>query len=233
MSAPRRHFHDELDQLEQNVLAMGDEARELLKRAGRALDAADAELAEAVIAADDVVDNQYVQIDRQALDLLALQTPVAKDLRLIAAILHINVHLERIGDAAVNVATTVKATRGMPSRRGIVDHLLQMTTVVTEMVGVAMDAFARRDLALALTLPEMDRPVDRINRGMYGEVAGCSDDPALLDWALRMMAVSRQLERAGDHAVDIAEQVAFLLTGEFQEFTDASHPVRLLDGRLM
>lgn len=220
----------ELDQLEQDVLAMGQAARELLRRAGQALDQSDEVLADVVIHGDDDIDARYLQIDRRALGLLALQTPVAIDLRLIAAILHINLHLERVGDAATNIATTVKATKGMPTRRGIVDHLLRMTTVVAEMVDVAMQAFTQRDLELALTLPDLDRPVDEINRGMYREVAGCSDEPELLDWALRMMAVSRQLERAGDHAVDIAEQVAFLLTGEFREFTDASHPVHLPDG---
>src|ERR687892_78260 len=79
-------------------------------------------------------------------------------------------------------------------------------------------------LDLAQRLPEMDDPVDRLNRSMYREVAACSDDQDILEWAIRMMIVSRQLERVGDHAVDIGEQVAFLLTGEFQEFTDASHP---------
>jgi phosphate transport system protein len=92
------------------------------------------------------------------------------------------------------------------------------------MVRNAMESFARRDLDLALSLPSMDEPVDRLNRGMYREVAACAGDPQLLDWAVRMMVVSRQLERVGDQAVDIAEQVAFLLTGEFREFSDASHP---------
>ncbi|MCX9192167.1 phosphate transport system regulatory protein PhoU [Carbonactinospora thermoautotrophica] len=231
MSETRRRFHEELDQLEGDLLAMGRAATGLLARAAQALGSGDADLADSVIQADDDIDERYVAIDRRALDLLALQTPVATDLRLVIAVLHINLHLERVGDTAVNTATVVKATQGMPTRRAIVDRLLEMAAVVGEMVRVALAAFARRDLDLALRLPEMDQPVDRINRDMYPEVAACGGDPRLLEWALRMMAVSRQLERAGDHAVDIAEQVAFLLTGEFQEFTDASHPVRLPDGR--
>ncbi len=232
MSETRRRFHEELDRLERDLLAMGRAAVDLLTRAAQALDSADADLADSVIRADDDIDDRYVAIDRRVLDLLALQTPVATDLRLVVAVLHINLHLERVGDTAVNTATVVEATRGMPTRRAIVDRLLAMTAAVAEMIRVALEAFARRNLDLALRLPEMDQSVDRVNRDMYAEVAACRGDPRLLEWALRMMAVSRQLERAGDHAVDIAEQVAFLLTGEFQEFTDASHPVRLPDRRI-
>jgi len=92
------------------------------------------------------------------------------------------------------------------------------------MLRTALDAFVRRDLQLCLTLPKLDDPVDRLNRGMYLEVVRLGSDPRLLEWGVQMHMVSRQLERVGDHAVDIGEQVAFLLTGEFREFTDASHP---------
>jgi phosphate transport system protein len=100
-----------------------------------------------------------------------------------------------------------------------------MDDVVRPMIRVALEAFSHRDLELCLKLPEMDDPVDRLNLGMYEEVAALAADPAALDWGLRMNMVARQLERVGDHAVDIGEQVGFLLTGEFREFTDASHPV--------
>lgn len=227
MRQARRHFHDELERLERDVLALGDEAVRALGRASEALERYDAELAESVVQGDDEIDRHYVEIDRHALELLALQTPVAVDLRLISSILHINLHLERVGDAAVSISKVVRVTQTLRRTTTIVAHLVEMADVVGHMVRTAMDAFARRDLDLALTLPGMDDPVDRLNRGMYGEVAACSSDPELLEWALRMMTVSRHLERAGDHAVDIAEQVAFLLTGQFREFADASHPVRL------
>jgi phosphate transport system protein len=100
-----------------------------------------------------------------------------------------------------------------------------MEDVVRPMIRTAMEAFRRRDLELCLRLPEMDDPVDRLNIGMYKEVAALAGDPELLNWGLRMILVARQLERVGDHSVDIAEQVGFLITGEFREFTDASHPV--------
>jgi phosphate transport system protein len=93
------------------------------------------------------------------------------------------------------------------------------------MIRTAMEAFRTRDLALCLQLPEMDDPVDRLNLGMYQEIAALADDPARLEWGLRMLVLARNLERVGDNAVDVAEQVGFLLTGEFREFTDASHPV--------
>ena len=92
------------------------------------------------------------------------------------------------------------------------------------MLRTAIDAFSRRDLQLALKLPLMDDPVDDLNRGMYRQVVALANDPAALEWGIRMNVVARALERVGDNAVDIGEQVAFLLTGQFREFTDASHP---------
>ena len=180
--------------------------------------------AEAVIAGDDELDNRYLSIERRILDLFALQTPVASDLRLVSVIQHINLHLERVGDQAVNIAKITLATLELPTSEVILSHLAEMADVVGRMVRTAMEAFERRDLDLCLKLPEMDDPVDLLNRGMYHEVVKLADDPALLEWGIQMNVVARQLERVGDNAVDIGEQVGFLLTGEFREFTDASHP---------
>lgn len=220
----RRHFHEELETLELDILALGELAERALGRAMNALVSRDQDEADAIIAGDDEIDDRYLSVERRWLELLALQTPVATDLRLLSAVIHINLHLERIGDMAVNIAKIAKATSRLPASQGILTHLREMSDVVRPMIRTALDSFVRRDLKLAASLPEMDDPVDRLNRGMYREVAACAGDPEMLEWAVRMMVVSRQLERAGDHAVDIAEQVAFLLTGEFQEFTDASHP---------
>jgi phosphate transport system protein len=180
-----------------------------------------------VVAADDEIDEKYMSIENRILQLMALQTPVAGDLRLISAILHSNLHLERIGDMAVNIAKIYLSVRGLPTSQSIQAHIREMEDVVRPMIRTAMEAFRRRDLDLCLRLPEMDDPVDRLNLGMYKEVAALAADPELLNWGLRMILVARQLERVGDHSVDIAEQVGFLLTGEFREFTDASHPVDL------
>jgi phosphate transport system protein len=224
MVTARRQFHEELESLELDVLAMGELAERALHESMEALNSRDPEVADAVIAGDDEIDDRYLSVERRWLELLALQTPVASDLRLVSAILHINMHLERIGDMAVNIAKIAKLTRQLPTNSTILSHLQEMADVVRPMIRTALDAFVRRDIKLASSLPEMDDPVDRLNRGMYREVAACAGDPQMLEWAIRMMVVSRQLERVGDHAVDIAEQVAFLLTGEFQEFSDASHP---------
>ncbi|HVL90424.1 MAG TPA: phosphate signaling complex protein PhoU [Actinomycetota bacterium] len=224
MTEPRRHFHDELRSLETNLVLEGERALALLNKSVRAILARDGALADQVIDEDDEVDRLYMSIEKGTLELLALQTPVASDLRLLSAMIHINLHLERIGDMAVNIAKAVKLTDELPTRASILDSIGEMATIAERMVSAALTAFQNRDQALAMQLPQMDDPIDRINRGMVAEVAACASDPGLLEWGLRIMIVSRQLERVGDHAVDIGEQVAFLLTGEFREFTDASHP---------
>jgi phosphate transport system protein len=224
MVKARRHFHEELEALELDMVAMAELAERALGRAMDALVYRDDRVAEEVIAGDDEIDQKYLSVERRWLEVMALQTPVAGDLRLVSAILHINVHLERVGDIAVNIAKLARLTSALPANQTIISHLREMSDVVRPMIRTALDAFVRRDLDLARSLPAMDDPVNRLNRGMYREVAACAADQETLEWAIRMMVVSRQLERVGDHAVDIAEQVAFLLTGELEEFTDASHP---------
>jgi phosphate transport system protein len=224
MREVRRRFHEELRALEDEVQRTGTQAQRLLEQALQALTRRDLALCEAVIRGDDEVDQLYLDIERRILGLFALQTPVASDLRLLTALLHINLHLERIADQAVNMAKITKLTDGLPPIPTVLQHLEEMGALALGMVGAAMAALARRDLDLARKLPELDEPIDRLNRGMLGQVLGVSEDKQRLEWGIRMYVVSRQLERVGDNAVDIGEQVAFLVTGEFHEFTDASHP---------
>lgn len=221
----RPHFHEELEAIELEILGMGELAERAVARSVDALVRGDVAIADDVIAHDDDIDERYMDIEARALSLLALQTPVATDLRMISAIIHINLHLERIGDMAVNIAKIYRSVAELPANATILQQIREMDDVVRPMIRVALEAFSHRDLELCLKLPEMDDPVDRLNLGMYEEVAALAADPAALDWGLRMNMVARQLERVGDHAVDIGEQVGFLLTGEFREFTDASHPV--------
>ena len=221
----RTHFHEELEMLELDILGMGElSERAVGKAVGALIEHEDAQAHE-VIAADDEIDEKYMSIENRVLQVMALQTPVAGDLRLISVILHSNLHLERIGDMAVNIAKIYLSVRHLPTSQSIQANIREMDDVVRPMIRTAMEAFRRRDLELCLRLPEMDDPVDRLNLGMYKEVAALAGDPELLNWGLRMILVARQLERVGDHSVDIGEQVGFLLTGEFREFTDASHPV--------
>jgi phosphate transport system protein len=222
----RVHFHEELEALELDMLGMGELVERAVGRSVSALLHHDDELSKEVVDGDDEVDSMYLSVEERTLHVLALQTPVATDLRLLSAILHTNLHLERIGDMAVNIAKIAHSVLDLPSSQTIMSHLQEMGDIVRPMVRTSMEAFARRDLELCLRLHEMDDPVDRLNLGMYKEVAALAEDPPSLNWGLRMLLVARQLERVGDHAVDIGEQVGFLLTGEFREFTDASHPAR-------
>lgn len=223
MTELRPHFHDELAQLEHDLVVMGEHAGRMLSDSVNALIASDVVRAKEIIAADDVVDELFLEVHQRWIETMALQTPVAVDLRLMSVILHVNSHLERIADLAVTIAKITKKARKLPHDATISTDLREMGDVVGEMLRTAMEAFESRDLERALALPEMDRPVNRLNRKMVRKVAALASDPELLEWGVRMMVVSRTLERAGDNAVDVAEQLAFLLTGEFREFTDASH----------
>jgi phosphate transport system protein len=220
----RPHFHEKLDELELQLLALGELAGIAVGNAVEAVVEHDDQLAERVIAGDDEIDQIYLGLDNGILSLLALQAPVAADLRLVSVIMHSSLHLERIGDQAVNVAKVYQVTKDMPRSVTIVQQIGEMGDIVVDMVRVAMDALRRRDLELCTRLPKMDDPVDRLNRNMHFEVAKLADDPNALDWGMHMNLASRALERVGDNAVDIGEQVSFLVSGEFREFTDASHP---------
>ena len=222
----RVHFHEELDKVEAHVQSMGAAAADLFGKAVRCIVEGDMKLADRVIAGDDVIDEYYLRTERRILRIFALQTPVASDLRLVTVLLHVNFHLERVGDMAVNLAKIAKLAADLPRADRVISHLEEMGGIAQKMIAAGMDAFARRDLKLARSLPEMDEPIDRLNRGMLDEVLKIADDKRMLEWGIRMHVVSRQIERVGDHAVDIAEQVAFLQTGKFVEFTDASHPER-------
>jgi phosphate transport system protein len=219
----RESFHEALERIELDLLTQGELASSSVQRAVEALIGSDERLALAVIESDDEIDELYLRIDHEVLEVLALQSPVAADLRLVSAILHSCLHLERIGDQAVNVAKMFLATKDLPGSAAMRQQLDEMGTLVVGMIRTAMEAFAKRDLELCLRLPAMDDPVDRLNRATHLEALKLADDPGALDWGLHMNMAARALERVGDNAVDIAEQVGFLLTGEFREFTDASH----------
>jgi phosphate transport system protein len=220
----RPHFHEELEKRELRLLALGELAGNAVQRAVEAVMEHDDDAADAVIAGDDEIDAIYLELDREMLALLALQQPVAADLRLVSVIIHASLHLERIGDQAVNVAKVYLVSSNLPRNAAIVQQIGEMGHIVVDMVRVAMDALRRRDLELCTRLPKMDDPVDRLNRNMHFEVAKLADDPKALDWGMHMNLAARALERVGDNAVDIGEQVSFLVSGEFREFTDASHP---------
>jgi phosphate transport system protein len=225
MGEVRRKFHEELDEMERKLLTMGELAAEAVRASVEAIVERSRATADGVVAGDDRIDELYMQVDGGTLSLLALQAPVAADLRLVSVLLHSSLHVERIGDQAVNVAKLYQVTEGLPTSETVVRHLAEMGDLAVEMTATAMEALRRRDLELCLRLPEMDDPIDRLNRTMHLEVLKLADHGEALDWGMHMTLAARALERVGDQAVDIGEQVGFLLTGEFREFTDASHEV--------
>ena len=155
--------------------------------------------------------------------MLARQTPVAGDLRLVLALLHSGLHVERMGDQCVTIAKLTKLSSHLDTKQTVIESLVDMGERCEEMVKVSLDAFAARDVETARGLHGLDDLVDRANRQVFGEVLGYVHNPEALEWGMRQITVARCFERIGDNAVDIGEQTAFLVTGEFAEFTDASH----------
>jgi phosphate transport system protein len=220
----RTVFQDELTALEQSLQEEGALVLRSLRGSLNALEQQDVELADEVIAFDDEVDRRYLAIEEGIQSLLARQTPVASDLRLVLGILHVNLHLERMADYCVTIAKLTKLVAETDADRQLVEGFEEMGSRAEEMIRVALDAFDRRDALTAETLVDLDELIDRANRRVVEHVLALGADPVMREWGLRMIVVSRAIERIGDHAVDIGEQAAFLVTGEFREFTDASHP---------
>ncbi len=220
----RVSFQEELEQIEASIQEEGEYVLRSLRGALNALEQQDSELADEVIAFDDEVDELYVAIQEGIQSLLARQTPVAADLRLVLAVLHANLHLERMADYCVTIAKLTKLVADVEPNQALMEAFEEMGVRAEEMIRVALDSFAGRDLEGASSLVDLDELIDRANRRVVEHILDLGGDPALREWGLRMIIVSRCLERVGDHAVDIGEQTAYLVTGEFREFTDASHP---------
>ncbi|HEY7197925.1 MAG TPA: phosphate signaling complex protein PhoU [Gaiellaceae bacterium] len=227
----RTEFHQELEEVEASLVEECDLVVRSLQGALGALRSQDAELAEEVVAFDDEVDRRYVFVQESIERLLARQTPVAVDLRLVLAMLHVNLHLERAGDYCVTIAKLVKLAHALEADATLVEGLDAMGTRAEGMLRLAVSSFRDRDVAQAEELVSLDEEIDTANRRLVHEVLALGSDEQRREWGLRMILVSRCLERIGDHAVDIGEQTAYLVTGEFREFTDASHPDGATNGR--
>jgi phosphate transport system protein len=221
----RKPFHEELEQLEADLQEEGDLVLRALRSALNALGRGDDELADEVIGFDDEIDRRYLAIETGVQSLLARQTPVAIDLRLVLAVLRVNLHLERMADYCVTVAKLTKLMGGLGVSDGrILGSLEDMGRRAEQMIRVALDAFANRDVEKAKSLNDLDDLIDRANRDAVSDMLSLGNSPEEREYGLRMLVVSRCVERIGDHAVDIGEQIAYLVTGEFRELTDASHP---------
>ena len=221
----RLHYQEELAQLEERALGGLDLVASSLDRALETVQHRDVELAELVIADDDRIDGRYLEVHQAILTLLATQAPVATDLRLISALLHVMKCLERMGDQCVNVAKLVPITgHDAPQEADMLNRIEQMGKQVRSMISQAKKAFADRDVELARDLVRQDDLVDDLNKECFQLAVEVGDDHDTREWAMTMMLVARALERTGDNAVDIGEQVAFVVTGLFRVFEDASHP---------
>ena len=219
----RPHFHDELRELETHTLSGLDLVLEQLDRTLEAVAHQDVELASMVIADDDRVDGRYLEVHQGVLSLLARQSPVAGDLRVVAALLHVIRNVERMGDQCVNICKLLPLTGNEPpTRPEILAKLARMGEVVRSEVTQSKRAFADRDIQLAEDLVRQDQEVNQIQREIFQLAVAVGDDMDTREWAMCMTMVARALERVGDNAVDIGEQTAFVVTGLFREFSDSS-----------
>jgi phosphate transport system protein len=221
LSTARVTFQEELSHLEESLEVESQLVMRSIRGATEALVSQDIELAGEVIAFDDDIDGSCFDVQHQIEQLLARQTPVATDLRLVLAILYSNLHLERMGDQCTTIAKLTQLAEGLSADPVLLEGFREMGERAEEMTRVAMKALHSRDAALAETLMDLDELIDRANRRVVGRVLELGHQN--LEWGVRMVLVSRCFERVGDNAVDIGEQTSFLVTGEFREFTDASH----------
>ncbi len=220
----RIHFQQELARLEEAALGALDLVVTTLDRTLEALHHRDIELAAIVIADDDRIDGRYLEVHQGILSLLALQSPVASDLRVVAALLHVIKHAERMGDQCVNIAKLLPLTGTEPPVDAkLLATIEKMGALARSEVGQSKQAFSLRDMALAEDLVRQDEEINQLNKDCFRRAVQIGTDPDVREWAMTMMLVARALERIGDNAVDVGEQVAFVVSGLFREFSDASH----------
>jgi phosphate transport system protein len=219
----RVHFQDELRALEAQALGALDMVVGTLDRTLEALEHHDIELAAIVVHDDDRIDGRYLEVHQGILSLLALQAPVASDLRTVAALLHVIKHAERMGDQCVNIAKVMPLVgHDPPSDEALLQRIFKMGRLARSEVAQAKQAFTLRDVSLAQDLVRQDEQINALNREVFRRAVEIGTDEDRREWAMTMMLVARALERIGDNAVDIGEQVAFVVTGLFREFSDAS-----------
>jgi phosphate transport system protein len=225
MAEVRTAYREELKSLEDQALGGVEMARHALERTLEAVEHQDIELASMVIADDDRIDGRYLEVHQGILSLLARQAPVATDLRVVAALLHLIRHVERMGDQCVNICKLLPLEGHEPPRDDeMLGKILSMGQQVIAQMKHARLAFSHRDVELAEDLVRQDDVVDKLNREVFRTAIEIGEDPDTREWAMHMVLVARALERMGDMTVDIGEHTAFVVTGLFREFQDASHP---------
>ncbi|HEX5592526.1 MAG TPA: phosphate signaling complex protein PhoU [Solirubrobacterales bacterium] len=221
----RVHYQEELEHLEASALEGLDMVNTALTRTMEAVEHQDVELAQVVISDDDRIDGRYLEVHQSLITLLATQSPVATDLRLISALLHVLKSIERMGDQCVNICKVIPLSgNDAPADPEMVRLILKMGGHTRTLIAQAKRAFEDRDVEMARDLVRRDDAVDDLNRKCFHMALEIGDDADKREWAMTMLLAARAIERVADNAVDIGEQVAFVVTGLFREFEDASHP---------
>jgi phosphate transport system protein len=215
----QRHFHEELEALKQTLLAMGGLVEDQIQRVMQALLEHDDALAREVVERDRQVNAYDVEVDEQCVQLLALHQPAARDLRFITTALKIVTDLERIGDQAVNIAQRAIELNREPQLKPYID-LPRMATLAQGMVKGSLDAFVTQDTALARRVCSEDSQVDALKEQVFRELLTfMMEDARTVPRAIRLILISRFLERVADHATNIAEMVVYLVDGKFVRHT--------------
>ncbi|MFT4036095.1 MAG: phosphate signaling complex protein PhoU [Patulibacter sp.] len=213
----RSRFHDELTRLEQLALEGIDLVVDQVDRTTEMLRHHDVELAQLVVMADARIDARYLDLHAGVISLLALQSPVATDLRLVTSLLYIARHLERMGDQCVNVAKLIPLSGWEPPKdQQLVEEIVALAEGTRSVVRVARESFARRDIELAGSLRELDEDIDARNKTIFREAIALGGDADRREWAMTMVMAARAFERLADNAVDIGEHVVFLATGRYR-----------------
>jgi phosphate transport system protein len=206
----RYHFETELQALRNQLLTMGALVEERVHRAVHALIHRREDEAQKVIATDKEVNDLQINIDERCLKLLATQTPLASDLRLITSAMKINADLERVGDQAVNIAESVLSLIPYPPLKPLID-IPRQAAIAEKMIRDALDAFVKKDAALARDVLRRDDEVDELKDQVFRELLTyMMADPGTISRAMSLVLISRNLERIADHATNIAEDVIFI-----------------------
>jgi phosphate transport system protein len=209
-----RHFEEELDQLKARILAMGGLAEDRVQKAVDGLVSRDLARLDGVVQGDEPINQLHVEIDGLAFRLLALHQPMASDLRVIVAALKINADLERVGDMAVNIAEAAHRYLALPPVKPLLD-LPRMADIAQTMLRDALDAFVKRDVKLAQSVLERDDLLDNYKTQIFRELLTYMlQDPTKIEAGLDLILVSRHLERIGDHATNIAEDIIFVVSAK-------------------
>jgi phosphate transport system protein len=223
MRVNRTRFLSDMAERERQTLSGLDLVCEALDRVIEASVHNDRALAEMVIAEDDRIDHLHLDVHAGLMGLMACQAPVATDLRLIAALLDVIHHVERMGDQCVNIAKILPRNGHQPNGdEPVLRRLAEMGAQARAEVAQAKLAFEQREVDLAHDLVRQDQRINQLNREVFQLAVGIGEDPDRREWAMQLMLAARAIERIGDNAVDIGEQVAFVVTGLYREFRDAS-----------